>query len=62
VKTERLSPKARELLSFAASALEEECDAAGEEETREHPTLRSHARLAARIRRYLRDDRLKGLK
>jgi hypothetical protein len=53
----KLPGKARTLLSFAASALEDECEAAGPEEVRVHPIIRSHALLAARIRRYLQKMR-----
>lgn len=49
----KLSTEARELLRDAAYALEAECDAAGPEETEEHPDLREHAKIAARIRKYL---------
>ncbi len=44
----------RDLLHAAASALEDECEAAGEDEVAEDPNLRGHAEIAARIRVYLR--------
>lgn len=39
----------KRLLRAARDALYEEIAAAGEEEVRQHPTLRAHARLVARI-------------
>ena len=45
---------ARRLLLTAAQSLEEECDAAGPDEVAEHPDLKNHADVAARIRRYLK--------
>lgn len=53
----KLHTRARTLLTRAAAALEDETQAAGPDETKQHPTLRAHARLAASIRQYLKQAR-----
>lgn len=40
----------RALLARAEGMIQSECNAAGEDEVREHPMLRHHAKLGAQIR------------
>lgn len=47
----------REALEAACGALEDECQAAGPDDVREHPVLRDHARIAAKGRKVLADLR-----
>jgi hypothetical protein len=49
----KIHVEARRLLHDAASALEGECEAAGEDEVKANPHFRGYQRIAARIRRYL---------
>ncbi len=46
----KLPKRAKRLLREAASALQDEIDAAGEDS---HPVIKAHARLMRRIRKYL---------
>ena len=55
VRQERQSTRrALKLLRDAATALEEECSAAGPDEVKVHPTLRRHAQVAQRIREFVK--------
>ena len=48
------------LLKRAEGAIQDECDASGEDEVRDHPILRSHARLAAHIRAVIDEKEAKA--
>lgn len=54
--------RARKLLRLAANSIEEELYAAGEDEVRQHPTLRAKRRLVTRIDKFLSTPEKKHVK